>query len=205
MKIMKFLKEDPYAKSHSGNLYKSKYGVAEKINSSIVLNNICKIYRSLLDISKLPEKLRTVLKAFDVKRRIIEKTVLHDVSLEIKPGGLTVVIGVSGAGKTTLLRIIAGALANINDMKYRSSSGEIKVPTNAKLALLIPGEHEPVFNNESLLEHIYRKTRDEYVSVEILNMCGISDAVFYRVSFNELSTGQKERAKLASLLAKNQT
>jgi len=32
-------------------------------------------------------------------------------------------------------------------------------------------------------------------------MCGLSDAVFYRAKFSELSTGQKERAKLASLLA----
>jgi ABC-type ATPase with predicted acetyltransferase domain len=39
-------------------------------------------------------------------------------------------------------------------------------------------------------------------AVEILNAVGLSDAVFYRARFSELSTGQKERVKLASLLSK---
>ena len=66
---------------------------------------------------------------------------------------------------------------------------------------MLPGEHEPVFGDETLLEHITSKVGCAATAVEILNMVGLSDAVFYRARFNELSTGQKERAKLASLLA----
>ena len=46
-----------------------------------------------------------------------------------------------------------------------------------------------------------RKAGDPILAVEVLNSVGLSDAIFYRARFSELSTGQKERAKLASLLA----
>lgn len=53
---------------------------------------------------------------------------------------------------------------------------------------------------ESIWEHVYRKIGDLNAAVEVLNRSGLSDAVLYRVKFSELSTGQKERAKIASLL-----
>ncbi|MCD6387599.1 MAG: AAA family ATPase, partial [Methanophagales archaeon] len=43
--------------------------------------------------------------------------------------------------------------------------------------------------------------KDLNMAVEVLNTCGLSDAVLYRAKFKELSTGQKERAKIASLFA----
>ena len=39
------------------------------------------------------------------------------------------------------------------------------------------------------------------MAVEVLNKCGLADAILYRAKFSELSTGQKERAKLAVVLA----
>jgi ABC-type ATPase with predicted acetyltransferase domain len=47
----------------------------------------------------------------------------------------------------------------------------------------------------------YKRIGDPAAAVEVLNAVGLSDAIFYRARFDELSTGQKERAKLASLLA----
>jgi branched-chain amino acid transport system ATP-binding protein len=37
-------------------------------------------------------------------------TVLHDISLEVRPGEIVTVIGSNGAGKTTLLKTVAGML-----------------------------------------------------------------------------------------------
>lgn len=39
-------------------------------------------------------------------------TVLHDVSVEVRPGGWTGVIGPNGSGKSTLLKSVAGVLAH---------------------------------------------------------------------------------------------
>ncbi len=200
-RIEEFLRKDPYARKHGGKLYRSRYGVVEKLKEPIRITKLTKRYSSELDVMRLPEELRQVLIAFGVERRLIERYVLKDVDITINPGEIVVVVGASGAGKTTLLRMIIGAARGIEDENYKPTTGEVKVPENTKIEYMLPGEHEPVFGNETLLEHITRKVGDAATAVEILNMVGLSDAVFYRARFNELSTGQKERAKLASLLA----
>lgn len=200
-RIERFLREDPYASKHGGRLYKSRYGRVEPLESPIRLVSVSKIYSSVLDITRLPPKLQEVLRAFGVERRVVEKYVLRRVSIEIEPGEVVVVVGASGAGKTTLLRMIIGAATKSRDEAYRPSEGVVEMPRNVRIEYLLPGEHEPSFGNESLLEHVSAKIGDPAVAVEILNAVGLSDAVFYRARFSELSTGQKERAKLASMLA----
>ncbi len=202
-RIREFLERDPYARMHKGKLYRSRYGQVEKLSAPIIIKNLTKIYTSTLDVKRMPPKLREVLLAFGVERRIVEKYVLRNVNIVIEPGEVVVVVGASGAGKTTFLRMIIGAsdpeLGRLPH--YKPNEGEVIVPPNVKLKALLPGELEPVFGSETLLEHINMKVNDPATAVEILNMVGLSDAVFYRARFNELSTGQKERAKLASLLA----
>ena len=200
-KIEKYLREDVVGRTHKGRLFRPRYGVVERIKGPIILRNVSKVYRSELDVTRLPEDLQSVLKAFGVERRIVERYVLKDVNLRVEPGEIILVVGASGAGKTTLLRMIIGAATKVDDERYKPSSGSIEVPENAKIAYLLPGEHEPKFGEETLLEHMTSKLGDAGAAVEILNAVGLSDAVFYRARFTELSTGQKERAKLASLLA----
>ncbi|RLF21724.1 MAG: ABC transporter ATP-binding protein, partial [Thermoprotei archaeon] len=148
-----------------------------------------------------PHTLQEVLKAFGVERRLVEKYVLRDVDLVVEPGEIVVIVGASGAGKTTLLRMIIGAALGIRNERYRPTYGKVEVPDNVKLEYMLPGEHEPKFGDETLLEHIVDKVGNPAIAVEILNSVGLSDAVFYRARFHELSTGQKERAKLASMIA----
>ena len=45
-----------------------------------------------------------MLSARDLNFRYGDKPVLTNVNLDIRPGGITVLIGPSGTGKTTLLR-----------------------------------------------------------------------------------------------------
>lgn len=65
-----------------------------------------------------------MLTASHVTKKFGERTVLHDINLEIIPGTLTSIIGPSGSGKTTLLKALslldlpqAGAIV-LDDTKY---------------------------------------------------------------------------------------
>lgn len=44
--------------------------------------------------------------------------VLHDVSLDVLPGGVTTVLGANGAGKTTLLRAICGQVTRSGEITF---------------------------------------------------------------------------------------
>jgi len=200
--IEKYLREDPVGRSHGGRLYRPRYKPAPPLEGPIRLEGVFKSYRSELSLEGLREDVAEALRAFGVERRIVERQVLRDVNLEIGPGDIVVVMGASGAGKTTLLRLILGAASSDYDKpEYRPDEGRVEVPGNAVVAALLPGEVEPEFGESSLLEEVTEKTGDVVEALEVLSAAGISDAVLYRARFNELSTGQKERAKLALLLA----
>jgi ABC-2 type transport system ATP-binding protein len=53
-----------------------------------------------------------------VTRRFGDRTVLDDVTFEVRPGRLTGFVGANGAGKTTTMRIVLGVLA--------ASAGEVR-------------------------------------------------------------------------------
>lgn len=141
---------------------------------------------------RVSEEVQFVLKSFGVKQRIVERYIFRDVNFEVKPGEIIAVVGASGAGKTTLLKLILGI--------EKPTSGNVEVEAE-KISAIIPGDVEPEISEESVIEQIYKVCGDIYLAVEILNVCGISDAVLYRARYKELSTGQKERFKLALCLA----
>ncbi len=195
--LKKFFETDEIAREHKGRLCVSKYGKVEPLSKPIVFRNVSKVFVNDLDVSKLDREVQELLSAFGVKHRVIERQVIRNANFEINPGEIVAVVGASGAGKTTLLKLILGA---VTDYEFEPTTGDVEAP-KAKVGVLIPQEFEPEFGEESILEHVYEKTGDLHVAVEILNKSGLSDAVLYRAKFRELSTGQKERAKIASILA----
>ena len=59
-----------------------------------------------------------LLKARSLARFYNSRLIFKDVSLEVRPGSVTLLAGANGAGKSTLLKILAGLL--------RPSSGEVE-------------------------------------------------------------------------------
>ncbi|QMV31942.1 GNAT family N-acetyltransferase [Thermus thermophilus] len=189
--LERFLREDPYAKAHGGRLYKPRFGRVPGLPGPIRLAGVHKAYRSHLDLEGLSREVQEALLAFGVKARVVERAVLRGASLEIPPGSLVVLAGASGAGKTTLLRLLLGEAPD---------AGEVAVPPGRRVAY-IPGEREVDLGEAPILEAVYRRLKDVGAAIEVLNRVGLSDAVLYRARPHELSTGQRERFRLALLLA----
>ncbi|RTI38491.1 ATP-binding cassette domain-containing protein, partial [Thermus scotoductus] len=136
-------------------------------------------------------EVQETLAAFGVKARVLERAILREADLEVPPGSVVALAGASGAGKTTLLRLLLGEPPD---------GGEVEVPEGRRVAY-IPGEREVDLGQEPLLERLYRQLQDVGAAIEVLNRVGLSDAVLYRARPKELSTGQRERYRLALLLA----
>ncbi|BBL92745.1 ABC transporter ATP-binding protein [Thermus thermophilus] len=189
--LERFLREDPYAQEHGGRLFRPRFGRVEGLKGPIRLEGVHKGYRSHLELKGLSPEVRGALEAFGVKARVVERAVLRGASLEIPPGSLVVLAGASGAGKTTLLRLLLGEAPD---------AGEVAVPPGRRVAY-IPGEREVDLGEAPILEAVYRRLKDVGAAIEVLNRVGLSDAVLYRARPHELSTGQRERFRLALLLA----
>ncbi len=199
--IDRFLHSDPVASQHGGHLYRSRFAPVEPLARALELRDLSKAYTNRLTLERLSPPVRTLLEAFGVRHRVIQKVVVRNANVTIAPGTVTVIVGASGSGKTTLLRVLYGLATGRDDPMYRPDAGTFQVPENARVQALLPGEVEPDFGDQPLVEALFRLVEDEALAVEILNYVGISDAVLYRAPFGELSTGQKERARLAWLLA----
>lgn len=199
--IQRFLTTDPAALHHRGHLYCPTLEPADPLAGPIQLLHVRKAYRRSLDVARLHPALQAVLRAFGVERRVVETVVLRHLDLDIQPRELVVLIGASGAGKTTLLRLLWAAASGQRGTRFRPDAGLIRIPQNVSPAALLPGELEPQWGREPLLQRIVEATGDVVAAMELLNAVGLSNTVLWRALPSELSTGQRERARLALLLA----
>lgn len=123
--------------------------------------------------------------------------VLHDVSLEIKPGAFLPFIGPNGAGKTTLLRAILGLV--------KPRKGRIITPASRRLLGYVPQQKVidplyPVSIRQIALMGLYpelgwwRRPKPEQKKRvrNTLDRFGLADHV--HKTFGELSGGMKQKA-----------
>ncbi len=131
--------------------------------------------------------------------------VLNNISLELKKGEITGLLGVNGAGKSTLIRILAGyyddwdGQISINGLNYKKNLKEIK-----KITGYLP-ENNPLYKEMYVEEYLkfiislYRVKVENYN--EIIEKTGLSDVLKKKISI--LSKGFKQRIGIASSIIHN--
>lgn len=138
---------------------------------------------------------------------------LRDISLELRPGEITGVVGVNGSGKSTLLRLVAGALLpTAGEQSYPLLQGPIENPqrlpwAHIKKQLSFVQQFPPRWNG-ILAENLYWQAglhgllgqeNEDFVDF-ILVRLGLER---YRNSkWDEISGGFKMRFELAMALVK---
>jgi ABC-type polar amino acid transport system ATPase subunit len=149
-----------------------------------------------------------MLKIDHLTKKFGNTTVLHDVSLQVRPGEIAVLLGSSGVGKSTLLRI----LNNLETI----TSGALFLD-NQKLDLATVNKNHTVgfvFQNFNLFDHLtieqnitlpLEKSKNipakeaKIIAHNLLGHYGLADKAGSYPS--DLSGGQKQRVALARTLA----
>lgn len=130
------------------------------------------------------------------KRPFRNKTILNDISVEVKRGDSLGIVGRNGSGKSTLLRTIAGII--------RPDKGSVEVNGTFAPILAIGAGLEPEltgFENISLLLALYGTARKNTNAVDnIKEFSELSDDVL-RMPVKQYSSGMVARLAFSISLA----
>ncbi len=154
---------------------------------------------------------QSVLKIEHLVKNFGSHEVLRGISMEIKKGDVTCIIGTSGSGKSTLLRCVnlletptSGHIYFHDDDIMNRSVNESKY--RAKVGMVF--QHFNLFNNMTALENCtigvrkVLKKDDKYaadIATEYLKKVGMLPYINARPA--QLSGGQKQRVAIARALA----
>ena len=154
----------------------------------------------------------SVFQVKNLKKSFGEKTVLKDISLQVKQGEVVAVIGPSGSGKTTFLRC-ATMLEDMDsgDLCFSGlcvTDSVTKAQARIKCGLVF--QNFNLFPHFSVLQnitdapiHVQKRNEKEVVetAMKLLKKMGLEDrADAYPC---ELSGGQQQRVSIARALAMN--
>ena len=148
------------------------------------------------------KELDYIIQAEHITKSFGEKTVLNDVSLNVKRGEFVTILGSSGCGKTTMLRILAG-FETPTSGKIRMNGHDITTmppyrrPMNTVFQRYALFPHLNVYENIAFglkLQGIKEKEMYRRV-IQALKMVGMSD--YEERDVNSLSGGQQQRVAIA--------
>ena len=154
------------------------------------------------------KELDYIIQAEHITKSFGEKTVLNDVSLNVKRGEFVTILGSSGCGKTTMLRILAG-FETPTSGKIRMNGHDITTmppyrrPMNTVFQRYALFPHLNVYENIAFglrLQKVSEKEIKETVT-EMLSLVNLKG--FERRNISSLSGGQQQRVAIARALALN--
>ena len=148
------------------------------------------------------KELDYIIQAEHITKSFGDKTVLNDVSLNVKRGEFVTILGSSGCGKTTMLRILAG-FETPTSGKIKMNGHDITTmppyrrPMNTVFQRYALFPHLNVYENIAFglkLQGVKEKEMDRRV-IQALKMVGMSD--YEERDVNSLSGGQQQRVAIA--------
>ena len=154
-----------------------------------------------------------ILEAKNLKKEFVDGerkiTALNDVNLQIKEGGLVIILGPSGAGKSTLLNMIGG-MDSLTSGSLKIDKEEISKYNSKQLTDYRRNTVGFVFQfynlmpNLTAIENIELATelnKDALNPEEVLKMVGLEER---KDNFpSQLSGGEQQRVSIARAIAKN--
>jgi len=157
-------------------------------------------------------KLENVWKKYQMGK--VELVVLRGVSLEIKRGSFTVIMGSSGSGKSTLLHIVScldtptkGDVFLDGQNVSKLSQDELAEIRSQKIGFIFQQFnlllHLNAFENVAfpmIFQKVTEQERKERAK-NILSSVGLADRILHKPT--ELSGGQQQRVAIARALANN--
>lgn len=162
---------------------KSKFKAIEPIQSSIELKDVEVKFIKQIPRTKLTNQ---VERAFGTSLDAFEHAIFKSLNFSINPESICLITGMSGTGKSTVLQLLS--------KKIQPTSGDIEMPQDIKIGTL-----SPIRSKKPLIDFLGKGNMNR--GIELMNSVGLSEAFLYVKPFQELSTGQKYRAMLASLFS----
>jgi sulfate transport system ATP-binding protein len=147
-----------------------------------------------------------VIEVDGVSKRYGDAEALRDVSVSVRDGSLTALLGPSGGGKTTLLRCIAGLEAPDTGV-IRMDGRDVTQVAVRNRGIGFVFQHYAAFKHMSVADNVafglsVRKRPKGEIKVrvaELLDLVGLAHLASRRPS--QLSGGQRQRMALARALA----
>ncbi|MBE6694101.1 MAG: ABC transporter ATP-binding protein [Ruminococcaceae bacterium] len=154
----------------------------EVLNSKLTVKNLCKSYDG--------------------------KTVLNNISFDVREGEFLSILGPSGCGKTTLLRILIG-LEKADSGEIIKSGKDISGLNSFDRGMGIVFQNYALFPNMTVLQNVEyaltlrkdTKAEAKNIALRTLEQVGLTDQMHKRP--NQLSGGQQQRVAIARTLATN--
>lgn len=136
------------------------------------------------------------------------QAVLDDVSLEIRDGSITVLLGLNGSGKTTLIKILTGLLKPLKGTTFIDTKDITQISSKelSKLISYVPQSISDdtdfavldylTFGRMNTIKFYASPKSEDYEKAKIIaNELGITDLLHEKM--NELSGGQRQLITIA--------